>query len=262
MWRSFDRQLFLYVVLLIAFGLVLGYSANYGASGTPGVLSQTVKTVIWTLIGLTGFFVAASIDYHWLSTFTGPIYLAVLGLLALTTLIGTHLFGAQMSISVAGLDFQSSEIAKVLMIVVLASYLHRRRERIGRLSTIIGAGLVMAIPTFLVYRQPDLGFIHAEMWFSRTFIIVQYWRSMEQLLDYATNRTAQHLPAWQEFNKTVGTDGAVGIWHETYAASAGSYENVYVNMPAFGLGKAGTLQAAVAGKQSAAGRLRVDHNSR
>ena len=113
-----------------------------------------------------------------------------------------------------------------------------------------------------LYRQPDLGFIHAEMWFSRTFIIVQYWRSMEQLLDYATNRTAQHLPAWQEFNKTVGTDGAVGIWHETYAASAGSYENVYVNMPAFGLGKAGTLQAAVAGKQSAAGRLRVDHNSR
>ena len=112
-----------------------------------------------------------------------------------------------------------------------------------------------------LYRQPDLGFIHAEMWFSRTVIIVQYWRSMEQLLEYAKNRNAQHLPAWQEFNKTVGTDGAVGIWHETYAASAGSYENVYVNMPAFGLGKAGTLQAAVAGKQSAAGRLRADHNS-
>ena len=107
-----------------------------------------------------------------------------------------------------------------------------------------------------LYRQPDLGFIHAEMWFSRTFIMVQYWRSMDQLLEYAKNRTAQHLPAWQEFNKTVGTDGAVGIWHETYAASAGSYENVYVNMPAFGLGKAGTLQAAVAGRQSAAGRLR------
>lgn len=156
-WRVFDRQLFLYVALLIAFGLVMGYSANYGVSATSGSMSQTVKTLIWSAIGLTGFFVAASIDYHWLSTFTGPIYLAVLGLLALTMLIGTHLFGAQMSISVAGLDFQFSEIAKVLMIVVLASFLHRRRERIGRMSTIVGAGLVMATPTFLVYRQPDLG---------------------------------------------------------------------------------------------------------
>jgi hypothetical protein len=106
-------------------------------------------------------------------------------------------------------------------------------------------------------QQPELGLLHAEMWFSRTIILMQYWRSMEQLLAYAKDRQAQHLPAWQAFNKAVGTDGSVGIWHETYAASAGSYENVYVNMPAFGLGRAGTLQAAAGGRQSAAGRLRA-----
>ena len=107
-------------------------------------------------------------------------------------------------------------------------------------------------------RQPELGFLHAEMWFSRTIILVQYWRSMEQLLAYAKNKQSQHLPAWQAFNKTVGTDGSVGIWHETYTATAGTYERVYVNMPAFGLGKAGTLQAASGTKQSAAGRLRAN----
>ena len=106
-----------------------------------------------------------------------------------------------------------------------------------------------------LYRKPELGFLHAESWFSRTIVIVQYWRSMEQLLSYAKSRESEHLPAWQAFNKAVGTDGTVGIWHETYAASPGSYENVYVNMPAFGLGKAGTLQAASGGRQSAAGRL-------
>jgi hypothetical protein len=104
-------------------------------------------------------------------------------------------------------------------------------------------------------RQPELGFIHAEMWFSRTTIMVQYWRSMEQLLSYARNREAEHLPAWKRFNNTVGTDGSVGIWHETYAASPGSYENVYVNMPAFGLGRAGALSPAVGEKHSASGRL-------
>ncbi|WP_317202732.1 DUF4188 domain-containing protein [Janthinobacterium sp.] len=110
-------------------------------------------------------------------------------------------------------------------------------------------------------KQPELGFLHAEMWFSRTIILVQYWRSMEQLLAYAKDRQAQHLPAWQAFNKAIGTDGSVGIWHETYAASAGTYENIYVNMPSFGLGKAGILQPAAGGKQSAAGRLKAGRDA-
>ena len=114
-----------------------------------------------------------------------------------------------------------------------------------------------AMPRMLkeLYQQPELGFIHAEMWFSRTIIQVQYWRSMEQLLAYARNKEAQHLPAWQSFNRAIGTDGTVGIWHETYVVSPGTYENIYVNMPLFGLGRAASVQAASAGRQSAAGRL-------
>ena len=155
-WRAFDWQLLLYVLLLVGFGTVMGYSANYQAVGGDG-LSQTVKTLIWTSIGLTLFFVAANIDYHWFQTFATPIYVGVLALLFATVLVGKNLFGAQMSISVAGIDFQFSEIGKVLMVVVLAAFLASRRERIGRLSTIVGAGLLMALPTYLVYRQPDLG---------------------------------------------------------------------------------------------------------
>jgi rod shape determining protein RodA len=156
-WRAFDLQLFLYVVLLIGFGVVMGYSAGFAEAGAGGGLSQSVKTLIWTSIGLIIFFVAASVDYHWLQTLTVPIYATVLALLTLTMLIGTSLFGAQMSITMAGLDFQFSEVSKVLMVVVLASFLASRRERIGKLSTLVGAGLLMAIPTFLVFKQPDLG---------------------------------------------------------------------------------------------------------
>lgn len=60
----------------------------------------------------------------------------------------------------------------------------------------------------------------------------------------------------QAFNQSIGTDGSVGIWHEAYLAQPGSYENVYANMPAFGLGKASALLEARSGLQSAAGRLR------
>jgi Domain of unknown function (DUF4188) len=106
-----------------------------------------------------------------------------------------------------------------------------------------------------LFRKPELGFLHGEIWFSRTILVLQYWRSMEQLLAYAKNKDAEHLPAWQAFNKAVGTSGSVGIWHETYAASPGSYENIYVNMPAFGLGRAGTLHPAKGSMHSASGRL-------
>lgn len=103
--------------------------------------------------------------------------------------------------------------------------------------------------------QPQLGLLHAEMWFARTTLMVQYWHSLDQLLAYAKNRDAQHLPAWRAFNKAVGVNGTVGIWHETYLASAGTYETFYGNMPPFGLGKAGKLLPASGGLQSAEGRL-------
>ncbi len=120
--------------------------------------------------------------------------------------------------------------------------------------------VAMAMPRMLkeLYTHPELGLLSHEMWFSRTVILVQYWRSLDALLAYAKAKNAQHLPAWQAFNQSIGTDGSVGIWHETYKAGPGSYENVYANMPAFGLGKAGKLVEAKSGLQSASGRLRHD----
>lgn len=156
-WRHFDLQLFLYVLLLIGFGVVMGFSAGFNDPSAGGGMTETGKTLIWASIGLTIFFVAASVDYHWLRTLALPIYLVVLALLALTVMIGTNLFGAQMSVTVAGLDFQFSEVGKVLMIAVLGTYLSGRRDRIGRLSTILVAGALMAVPALLVFRQPDLG---------------------------------------------------------------------------------------------------------
>jgi hypothetical protein len=114
-----------------------------------------------------------------------------------------------------------------------------------------------AMPRMLreLYARPDLGFLHAEAWFARTVVMLQYWRSMDQLLAYAAARDAAHLPAWAAFNRAVGTSGSVGIWHETYAVRPGSYETIYVNMPPFGLGKAGVLHPASKARHSARGRL-------
>ncbi|MBN3801757.1 DUF4188 domain-containing protein [Paraburkholderia sp. Ac-20336] len=106
--------------------------------------------------------------------------------------------------------------------------------------------VVRALPRMLreLKTMPDAGLLSYEMWPGRTTIAVQYWRSLEQLRAYAANPAAEHLPAWRAFNRLSGTRGDVGIWHETYLVTAGSFENVYVNMPRFGLGRAGVLRSS------------------
>lgn len=119
--------------------------------------------------------------------------------------------------------------------------------------------VAQAMPCMIkeLQENPASGLLGYEMWFGRTTIMLQYWRSTEQLLAYAKNRDAVHLPAWKAFNQAIGTNGDVGIWHETYKAAPGSFESIYVNMPAFGLGKAGALLPASGKRETATDRLRT-----
>nr|WP_257236832.1 DUF4188 domain-containing protein [Nostoc sp. 'Peltigera malacea cyanobiont' DB3992] len=55
---------------------------------------------------------------------------------------------------------------------------------------------------------------------------------------FARNPADAHLKAWQGFNRGIGADGSVGIWHETYLIEPGRYEAIYGNMPVFGLAAA------------------------
>jgi hypothetical protein len=104
--------------------------------------------------------------------------------------------------------------------------------------------------------QPELGLLHARTHFGLpNILVVQYWRSFEHLHNYATGANALHLPAWQAFNRAVGSNGDVGIWHESYLVKDGAYESVYNNMPPYGLGVAGSLQPAQGRMKSAKGRL-------
>ena len=107
-------------------------------------------------------------------------------------------------------------------------------------------------------RQPELGLLHAEFFlYWRGVAVLQYWRSFELLHAYAHAKNAAHLPAWAEFNRRVGGNGVVGIWHETYTVEPGQYEAIYANMPRFGLAAA-TKQIAVTGLLDSA-RSRIDH---
>jgi Domain of unknown function (DUF4188) len=90
-----------------------------------------------------------------------------------------------------------------------------------------------------LYQNPEQGFLGAERFFYPSGIgLVQYWRSIADLTHFARTPSDPHLQAWQKFNRAIGSDGSVGIWHETYEIPAGNHESIYVNMPVFGLAAA------------------------
>lgn len=114
--------------------------------------------------------------------------------------------------------------------------------------------VLVAMPKMLaeLARHPEKGMLGARTMFSgRTITLIQYWRSFDQLEQFARDKDDPHLEAWRTFNRRVGTSGDVGIFHETFKVAAGQYESIYANMPPIGLAAAGSF-VAVGGRNETA----------
>ena len=158
-WRAFDWQMTIFAILLIGFGQAMAYSNTVAAGDGLFELGSTfARGLIWTAIATLTFVIAAAFDYKWLRTFAWPLYFVNLGLLVLTLLIGDGVSGAARWISIGPFfQFQFSELAKILMIVVLANYLASRQKSLNSIWTILGACVLMVPAWLLVLLQPDLG---------------------------------------------------------------------------------------------------------
>lgn len=114
-----------------------------------------------------------------------------------------------------------------------------------------------AMPRMLNHLQqhPDAGLLGFRQALLPAPLLVQYWRSFEDLERFARNRDDPHLEPWRRFNRVVGASGDVGIWHETYRVQTASIETIYGNMPPTGLGAALGTVPVQRGRDSAAARI-------
>jgi hypothetical protein len=102
------------------------------------------------------------------------------------------------------------------------------------------------LPTFLAMvpmliglkKYDDRGLLAVHTWFGRTTILLQYWRSMDELLAYSREVEAEHVPGWRAFNRRIGNTGDVGVFHEAYVSHPDEMHVIYRNMPRFGMAKA------------------------
>ncbi len=86
-------------------------------------------------------------------------------------------------------------------------------------------------------------------------MLVQYWRSFEDLARFARDKDDPHLEPWRRFNRRIAASGDVGIWHETYVVGTASIDTIYGNMPATGLAAATGPVPVPRGRDSAVARV-------
>ncbi|MFA5867481.1 MAG: rod shape-determining protein RodA [Actinomycetota bacterium] len=141
------------IIALAAYGALFIYSATAATDGYHFLRLQ----IGWIIVGLLGMAFMASFDYLKLRTYSGVIYGAVVVLLILVFIIGQVLLGAQRWIPLGPFTLQPSELAKLALIIMLATLLSKRKDAgVEKQDFFVALGYT-GLYLILVFIQPDLG---------------------------------------------------------------------------------------------------------
>lgn len=159
-WRRLDPWLLIAAVALVSYGLLLVHSATHltdpGGPGRPS--AWAMRQALYAVIGLGGLAMLALVDYRWYRSGAYLAYLASMVLLAVTATAGQgEDFGVRRWIAVGGFVLQPSEPAKLCLILALARFFSDGGDEAPSFRRILASMLLVALPVFLVYLQPDLG---------------------------------------------------------------------------------------------------------
>ncbi len=152
----FDWPLLLALVLLLGAGLVTVLSATH--TNEHLISSLFLRQLIWACVAVVAMGIVLLFDYNMLKRWGWLCYVVSLVLLLAVPFWGLKVAGARRWLSLFGVSFQPSELAKLAAIVMLASFLHHRvSERLLDWKTAMFALLLAVIPALLILKQPDLG---------------------------------------------------------------------------------------------------------
>ena len=142
------------VLIAVAAGIFTLYTQEMVVEEAEG---RWIKQTIFFAIGLTACLIIRKINYQVLEGYGIPFYaVAVISLIA-TMLIGTEIKGAKSWIKLGPIGFQTSELAKLATIVLLAKWLEIKEREIEKIPSLLIPGLITAVPMMLVVIQPDFG---------------------------------------------------------------------------------------------------------
>jgi rod shape determining protein RodA len=152
-WRiadGIDSTLLVLVLTLSMLGLAALYSATYESPAR--VLNQLASLGL----AIVAMWVAAQVPPQTLMRLAVPAYTIGLALLIAVALFGDVAGGARRWLHVGVTRFQPSEMMKLALPLMLAWYFHKNESTL-KLRNFAVAAVLLAVPTGLILRQPDLG---------------------------------------------------------------------------------------------------------
>jgi rod shape determining protein RodA len=159
--RSMDWILLAATLTLAAFGLFMLYSATHADTNISTPFFYVRSQSVGLVIGFVFLFMISAVNYRWVSRWRTYIYIATLLLLVLTLLpvigAGNETVGANRWIDLRVFRLQTSELAKLLLIVSLAGVLADGTALRHRFRFVVLSVVYVLVPMALVFLQPDLG---------------------------------------------------------------------------------------------------------
>ncbi|MDD5626631.1 MAG: rod shape-determining protein RodA [Patescibacteria group bacterium] len=154
-FKYFDWRLFIPLFLLISIGVVVIYSATWEEGG-----ANLAKIKVQIIAAGIGFFLLIGlslIDYRFLKNYRFIVYILMLLLLIAVLFWGSTIRGSRSWFSLGPFRFQPSEMAKIFLIITLASFFADHQEHISRLKVLLISGFLTALPVSLIILEHDLG---------------------------------------------------------------------------------------------------------
>lgn len=168
-WRNFDFWLFGAVIFLCIFGLIMIRSSIAGNIELAGYVN---RQAVFFGIGMVVLMVAALLDYHYWKSLSKFFYIFTLAFLGLILVAGKTSFGSQRWLEVGLVNIQPAEIAKIVVILVLANYFAANEKKDKNLKWILFSFIIVAAIVTPILLQPNLSssILLLVIWFSMLWI--------------------------------------------------------------------------------------------
>ena len=153
-FARFDALQILPMLALLAAGVLFIYGTGQQVGGVYAEFWQ--RQLVWIGLGLVLWLVLSLFDYHSYGIFALALYPVSLFLLVYVLFFGVKFYGARRWLDIAGVSVQPSEIAKLLTVILAAWLFTTERFRITRWRSVGLMLLLMGIPGFLIFREPNL----------------------------------------------------------------------------------------------------------
>lgn len=168
-WRHFDFWLLGVVIIALVFGVTMIRSA---IAGNESLSEVVVRQIIYGSIGFVVILIVALIDYRFWSGAIIPMYIVIVIALGLLKIIGGTRFGATRWIETGLVSIQPTELAKIVVILALATYFDKSKEAPRNWGWLAKSLLITLGIAVLIYIQPNLSnvIVTIALWAALTWI--------------------------------------------------------------------------------------------